>query len=594
MASFKQMLYAPLTVPDRSTLSLLTSDQSLNIAGPSTISSSYNLYLPAINSTENQYGLSTDADGNLTWTLLYYDTLLSTALLPSTTDDITFATVSGSANISVDGSNTIKGIVGGTDIITVNSSSTAIGAATQSTSTSSGALIVSGGLGIADSKQLYIGGNLDVAGNIDYTTSLNIGAATGYMTASNASNDLSILVTGIVDFTGNTSGRNAATNILQLDSSNTSIHINRKDTWTIDTFNDSVESATNLFSSSLTGNIKHIVLNTANDISYYTVNSPQNNVPTHIFFTANAVGVTANIDFGTSNLFVGNDQYRYLVFTESGQSAHIIYMNYADDTDLNGWRVFNAGAYVYGAIVAAILSSGNQDGTGGLTVGAVISKDMATATVTSSSLAHYPNIGSVTLVTTTAYRWNDWQGDIFDGWGNFYIYNTDASTKNGSAEFYFITFTTLNAADGTITTETQTAFGKTFTIKYGYPVQGIFVLDVSTDDGGTFQVGAGGNMGSDSLTISAQETNDYTVGGTSLTLYNLHNRQNNSSTEHFRIYVIPYNINDNQSITYEFNYIGNDNLGIFSKPFTNGAITYYAKTNDVSNWVIADVGGTPV
>lgn len=589
----KNMFYGSLTVPDSaSNVTLLSEDQPMNIDAPSDLSDTYVLYWPK-NAQQNLYALNRSLTGQMSWTFDYYDKIFSSAIIPSAEGDITFATASGSANIAASSGNTVKYIVGGTDVATINETKLSVDVSTQSSSTSTGALTTSGGVGIA--KNMYVGGLMDITGSTNYIGGIRVGDIDGTenIEASNVSGDLNMLVSGTVNFTGNNSVRGVETNILSMTSSTTSFSLNKKETWRIDTFNDSNVSATNLFSSSLTAGIKHIVLNSENDISYYTANSPYPNVPMHIFLTANAAGVEANIDFGESNLYIGSTKYRYLILTETGQSSHAIYMTNANDSDLNGWRVFNTGAYVIGSDVSVtLLSSGNQDGAGEFTVGASINKDMYQTSVSTTNLVHYPNIDSVTLVTTTAYKWSDWQGDIFDGWGNFYIYDTNAGTKNGSAEFYFITFTNPNAADGTITTETQTAFGKTFTIKYGYPVQGIFVLDVSTNDGGTFQVGAGGNMGSDSNTRYTEETTNYNVGETTLTLYNLYNYQLNSSTEKFRVYVVPYNVSDNLSITYEYEYVGNrDNVGIFSKPFTNGIITYFAKTNDVSDWIIADIGG---
>ena len=57
--------------------------------------------------------------------------------------------------------------------------------------------------------------------------------------------------------------------------------------------------------------------------------------------------------------------------------------------------------------------------------------------------------------TGTRYYWGDWGSDIFDYWGNFYIFNPADQTASA------IGFSQVNQADGTITTETQTHHSKT-------------------------------------------------------------------------------------------------------------------------------------
>lgn len=160
------------------------------------------------------------------------------------------------------------------------------------------------------------------------------------------------------------------------------------------------------------------------------------------------------------------------------------------------------------------IQSLNRTDTGGFTVGTSVTKDMATAT---RSIAHqgsfYP--GTTAAPAENASRWSDWGNDIFDQWGFFYIYNpaTDA--------YYSPIFSNINQADGTLSTETfSNVFGnRTFTITHGYPVQGIYKMDISVADNNTFVYGATGNMGSDGNTNNTDQTTSFTLGGTTRTLY---------------------------------------------------------------------------
>jgi hypothetical protein len=65
-----------------------------------------------------------------------------------------------------------------------------------------------------------------------------------------------------------------------------------------------------------------------------------------IFFTGNAIGAAANIDFGAPQLYVGSGVAQYLVFTTKGQAASLVYITCANPA-LTGWRVLSTGASVY-------------------------------------------------------------------------------------------------------------------------------------------------------------------------------------------------------------------------------------------------------
>lgn len=234
------------------------------------------------------------------------------------------------------------------------------------------------------------------------------------------------------------------------------------------------------------------------------------------------------------------------------------------------------------------IKSKNNTTAGGLTIGAAITKDMASATRPANAYIIYPGSSAPPLVT--AQRWSDWNGDIFDNWGWFYLY--DPATN----AYYSPILSPINSADGTITTQTFTAFSRTFTIKHGYPVQGIFKFDISVADSLDFYFGAYGDMGSDTSTTNTNLTQAYTLGGSSYTLYYNKNQQTSSATELFYSYIIPYETSKNSTITYNKLSSGPgihsgafEVLSIYTKAVKYGVTVYFAKTNDVKNWVINDL-----
>ena len=211
---------------------------------------------------------------------------------------------------------------------------------------------------------------------------------------------------------------------------------------------------------------------------------------------------------------------------------------------------------------------------------------MASATRPANTKIAYPGTTAPPLVTSQ--YWLDWANDIFDGWGYFYLYNpaTDA--------YYSPILSPVNAADGTITTQTFTAFGRTFTIKHGYPVQGIFKFDISVNDSNTFQFGAYGDMGSDTGTANTNLTQAYTLNGSNYTLY--YNRNIQVSPEVFYSYVVPYETDKNNTITYTKLSSGPgihggslEVLSLYTVPVKYGVTVYFGKTNDIKNWVINDL-----
>lgn len=250
------------------------------------------------------------------------------------------------------------------------------------------------------------------------------------------------------------------------------------------------------------------------------------------------------------------------------------------------------------APTCGLRSKGNTT-DGGYTVGAEPEKDMGNEGYTeefdpySYQSAFFPGMADFVdsnIVAgdkssddrLNASWWNDLGGDIFDDWGYFYIYDVE------TGKYYFPLLDPQNQDDGVLTTQTFTAFGRTFTIQHGWSVQGIFKIDISAADTKPFRFGSYGNMGSDGSTLYENLSQAYTLSDTDLTLYYLHNQENGSSDEQLYVYYVPKTISQNTSQTYEAYYDGDD-MNIMSNPVTCGVIVYYAKTNDVKDWVMNDL-----
>jgi hypothetical protein len=187
--------------------------------------------------------------------------------------------------------------------------------------------------------------------------------------------------------------------------------------------------------------------------------------------------------------------------------------------------------------------------------------------------------------THTASYWKDWDDDIFDDWGYFYIFDV------ASRSYYFPVFTQINRDDGDFNTESFTAFERTFTITHGYLAQGIYKFDVTCDDPALeFIFGAYGNMGSDEDTINTNMTHPYTLEGHPMTLYYNRNVEQGDQVERFFSYFVPYGGAGNTK-TYSDKLYSDDSLSLYSVPVTGGIKVYFAKQNDVKELVIRDMQG---
>lgn len=179
--------------------------------------------------------------------------------------------------------------------------------------------------------------------------------------------------------------------------------------------------------------------------------------------------------------------------------------------------------------------------------------------------------------------WNDWGNDIFDEWGWFYLYDVN------SGKYYFPLINPQNQSDGVITTQIFNVFGRTFTIKQGYPVEGIFKFDITVNDDLPFRFGAYGNLGSDFYTRARNLTYSYNLNDTNLTLYYEENIDTRRELEKLYSYWIPKKSSQNNMKTYTITYSYSDDMGAVSNSVTNGLIVYLSKTNDVKLWVVNDL-----
>ncbi len=179
--------------------------------------------------------------------------------------------------------------------------------------------------------------------------------------------------------------------------------------------------------------------------------------------------------------------------------------------------------------------------------------------------------------------WGDLGNDVFDDWGFFYLYDVNLG------KYYFPLINPQNQDDGLFFTQTFNTFGRTFTIKHGWAVQGIFKFDISVADSLPFKFGAYGNMGSDGDEFTESLTQNYSINGQNATLYYHHHAEDDNENEQLYSYWIPKKLSDNNEQTYNV-YYDSDDMSIMSKNVTTGLIVYFAKSNDVRDWVINDLG----
>ena len=245
-----------------------------------------------------------------------------------------------------------------------------------------------------------------------------------------------------------------------------------------------------------------------------------------------------------------------------------------------------------------LISSKNNITDGGFTIGGTVRKDMGNQNYTyefdpvdrQSIFPDLPQIIDANIVAgdkseedrLIASYWSDLGNDVFDDWGYFYIFDVNSGT------YYFPIISPRNQGDGVFNTQTFSAFGRTFTITHGWCVQGIFKFDISVNDNEPFRFGAYGNMGSDGDEDQYGLTDSYNLNGNSLTLYYHHHAESGSENEILYSYFIPKVVTENDTKTYDAFY-DSDYMHMRSAEVTKGLIVYFAKKNDVKDWVINDL-----
>lgn len=178
--------------------------------------------------------------------------------------------------------------------------------------------------------------------------------------------------------------------------------------------------------------------------------------------------------------------------------------------------------------------------------------------------------------------WDDLGNDIFDDWGYFYLYDVN------SGKYYFPLISPQNQDDNVITTQTFNAFDRTFSIKHGWIVKGVFKFEITVNDLLPFRFGAYGNMGSDGNEITKNLTHTYTIGGTPRTLYYRFDAEEQDDREILYSYFVPRNNSDNNIKPFNVYYNG-ENMSMISNELTTGLTVYFGKSFDVKDIVVKDL-----
>lgn len=178
--------------------------------------------------------------------------------------------------------------------------------------------------------------------------------------------------------------------------------------------------------------------------------------------------------------------------------------------------------------------------------------------------------------------WNDLGNDVFDDWGYFYIYDVN------SGKYYFPLLTPQNQDDGVITTQIFNTFGRTFTIKHGWDIRGVFKIDISVADASSFRFGAYGEMGSDGDEEFKNVNYNYNIDEQTKTLYYHCHREQGDDEEILYSYFIPKNESENFAFPYEVNY-DSGNMSMKTIPLTQGVTIYFSKGRDVKEFIVNEL-----
>ena len=352
------------------------------------------------------------------------------------------------------------------------------------------------------------------------------------------------------------------------------------------------------------GNLNYLYTSEGGNNEYFYVHIIPKLMSFNSGITINSSNFTANLNTDTYSASGGAVDW-LVMWTDTltlGATMYFVKGANATTGSMYDWVANDIdGSSFAGDLSVKFLLSKGLTGNQGFTMNTqTVTKDMmqmgSPATIPTGS---NPSSGQLTP-SGTMYAWSDWGGDYFDQWGDFYIYNPASGTAS------YIGFATLNGADGTVYTETQTHHSKSFTIKHGWVAQGIFKLDVQcSDDTFQFSIGTFGDLGSDGSTLLYDRQHSTTWGN----LNYVHTSQSGTS-EYFYAHIVPKlkSFNDGIAINgsnftvnlYSVN-AGSvdsptsiDRLAMWTDALTLGATMYFVKgsnttTGAMYDWVANDI-----
>ncbi len=226
-----------------------------------------------------------------------------------------------------------------------------------------------------------------------------------------------------------------------------------------------------------------------------------------------------------------------------------------------------------------------------VTVGYSVDKDMTNTNDGETGLPelpseYAPNGVYVPSGSDAASYWIDWDNDLFDDYGFFYIFDPNANA------YRFLVFNTTNQTDGVMATQTFDAFeGRTFEVTHGFCARGIYRFEIRcTSDSNLFVFGMYGDMGSDDITINTNVSSTISVGGVDYPITYNRNIEDGDEIERMFTYFVPFETSEFTSNPKAYtDNLNGDQLYFYSSQVTNGITVYVAKKNDVRDFIERDL-----